>query len=128
MKNLTKTQILNINKLHAWDSTNFHGNRKTYKGFPVELAKKIITKRYIREISRFKVESKQSNLVLAKDIIKRAIDTKGTNYFKILIEGNTGIYLASPEYLHSDYNKSRLFDKNEKTLKIMEIVNKIIAK
>lgn len=49
-----------------------------------------------------------------------------TNYHKIMIEGHTGIYLAHPEYLHRDYNKHRLFDKTEETLRLMKFFNEEI--
>lgn len=128
MKNLTQKQIQDIDQLQAWDSTNFHGNRKKYKGFPVEMAREIITKRYIKALNNFKIQTKENDYALIKKIIQRGKETKNTNYFKVLIEGNTGIYLASPDYMHADYNKSRLFDKNEKTLKIMQLANNILSK
>ena len=59
-------------------------------------------------------------------LLENSINNKNTGYFKKMIEGNTGIYYASPVHLHSDYNKTRVFDKSELTLKIMEVFNKLI--
>jgi hypothetical protein len=61
-----------------------------------------------------------------KQVILMAQQTKGTNYFKTLIEGNTGIYFAHPYYGHSDYNKGRIFDKTPETLRLMAIFNRIV--
>jgi hypothetical protein len=49
-------------------------------------------------------------------------------YSKVLIEGNTNIYWASPVYQHSDYNKSIAIAKSEVSLKIMDLVNSYISK
>lgn len=51
-----------------------------------------------------------------------------SNYSKILIEGNSNIYWASPVYGHSDYNKSIAISKNENTLKLMQLVNCFLNK
>jgi hypothetical protein len=50
---------------------------------------------------------------IVDECIKLSRKTYGTTYFKVLIYGNTGVYYASPIYLHQDYNKTRLFDINE---------------
>jgi len=57
-----------------------------------------------------------------------SLECANTNYFKVLIEGNTGIYYASAAYGHSDYNKSRVFNKTPETLKLMQIFNLIVNK
>ena len=46
---------------------------------------------------------------------------------KRYIEGNKNIYYAHPEYGHEDYNKSIAFPKNTKTLRLMYLVNTILA-
>jgi hypothetical protein len=45
------------------------------------------------------------------------------NVSQKLIVGNNNIYYTAPAYGHQDYNKSRIFTKNEKTLKLMDIFN-----
>ena len=104
---------------------------------PIDLYKKIITKKYNREIGnvivrgiliyscQFKTK-KETNTQIFRDCLQWSLKCKGTNYFKIMIEGTTGIYYASPLYGHDDYNKSRLFDKNDKTLKLMQMFNNIV--
>ena len=73
-----------------------------------------------------KVTENQKELV--SDLIEQSLNCKGTNYFKILIEGHTGIYYASAIYKHSDYNKTRIFDKNSETLKLMNWFNAEVTK
>tara|TARA_R110000868_G_scaffold124759_2_gene329608 strand:+ start:1025 stop:1420 length:396 start_codon:yes stop_codon:yes gene_type:complete len=127
MKNLNQKQIELIKSLRVWSSTNFHGNTKRVNGVPVRLIKEIITKKCNRELAKIDY-SKKSDAELVRELIGRNKAYKNTPYQKIMIEGNTGIYLASPVHLHSDYNKSRLFDKSEKTLKLMGIYNSVITK
>ena len=50
-----------------------------------------------------------------------------TIYAKILIEGNTNIYWASPVYGHSDYNKSVAFENNGVNRKVAQLINKYLA-
>lgn len=127
MKTLTKEQIEQVKKLNSWSRTNFHGNTKKVGSLSVNLLKEIVSKKIKREVAKFDT-SKKSQIQIVRSLINQSLKTKGTNYFKIMIEGSTGIYLASPVYLHSDYNKCRLFDKNEKTLKLMDLFNSIVNK
>lgn len=58
------------------------------------------------------IHSKQVRAILfAKEQVKDG--SIKTNYAKVLIEGNSNIYWAHPNYGHSDYNKSRAFENNE---------------
>jgi len=125
MINLTKKQIEEVKKLQSCSNTSFHGNRKKINGVPVKLIKEIVEKKRQREKGRATTISIESRV---KKLLAWSLECKGTNYYKILIEGNTGIYYASPVYLHADYNKKRVFDKNEKTLKLMNLFNKILSK
>jgi len=127
MKNLTSKQIETIKGLQPWTNTRFHGNRKQLSGVQVSEIKTIIEKKVKRQLNKCSSES-QTPIQLTLNIIKSAQSSKGTNYFKIMIEGNTGIYLAHPEYKHQDYNKSRLFDKTPQNLKLMDLFNKIVSK
>lgn len=70
------------------------------------------------------MKATKKQLQLTNECIKWSKETIGTNYFKVMIEGNTGIYYCSPIYLHHDYNKTRLFDKTKATLKLMDLFNK----
>ena len=60
------------------------------------------------------------------ELLKLSADRKGTNYYKVLIEGHTGIYYAHPVYQHSDYNKTRIWDKTPYYLRVMSIFNDLI--
>ena len=62
-----------------------------------------------------------------ESLIESSIRAKGTPYFKIMIDGNTGIYYASPVYRHSDYNKTRVFDKTPETLLLMQEFNRVVC-
>jgi hypothetical protein len=56
-------------------------------------------------------------------ILRRMRDAKGTGYFKKLIPGHTKIYLASPVFGHSDYNKTAIMELNADSLRFMEEFN-----
>lgn len=131
MKNLSEKQIKTVKAITYQDSLIIHGNRKSFNGLAVEHYKTIVLKkkqRWVRKNNSFVPWFKQSIYTQLKKLITMSLNSKGTSYFKILIEGNTGIYYASAVYGHRDYNKSRIYDKNEKTLKLMELFNSIVKK
>lgn len=128
MKNLTSKQIEVVKQLQVWTSTNFHGNRKQYHGLPVEFVKEIVAKKLRRWSLLHGQQIKESTVSKCRRIANECIRSKDTGYFKILIEGNSNIYLASPIYKHSDYNKSIVMANNEQNRKLMAIVNNILLK
>lgn len=127
MKNLTAKQIAQVKEIKTWTSTKFHGNAKKVGALSVNDLKAIVAKKVSREVAKID-NSKKSNVQTVRELIKWSLETKGTGYFKVLIEGNTGIYYASPVYGHSDYNKSRVFEKNAETLKLMKLFNAVVSK
>ena len=127
MKNLSAKQIAQVKEIKTWTSTKFHGNTKKVGSLLVTDLKAIVAKKVSRELAKIDT-SKNSNVQKVRELLQWSIQTKGTGYFKVLIEGNTGIYYASPVYGHSDYNKSRVFEKNAENLKLMQLFNSIINK
>lgn len=122
--NLTTQQIQAIKLIQPWYNTEFHGNKTHVDGIPVELHISIVEKKRLRD--RLKNASgKKSDIQLVRELLTSSKQYQGTPYAKIMIEGNTGIYYASPAHLHSDYNKTRLFDKTPETLRLMDIFNKL---
>lgn len=127
MVSLTPKQIEQIKSLNAYSPTRFHGNKKKVGELPIELYKSIIEKKRIRQeklhtqIGATIYSWLRANIFYYKTV-------KNSPYSKVLIEGNTGIYLASAWYGHNDYNKCRVFYKNEQTLKLMKIFNSLINK
>lgn len=112
------------------------GRRRKHKNICIKLAREIVMKKRQRaglELSKgvksWALCPKIKELQKYKKVKKLLKDSKeniNTPYFKTLIVGNTGIYYASPVYGHSDYNKTRVFDKTEKTLKIASIFNRML--
>lgn len=125
---MTQSQIKTIKGIKPWQSSNFHGNRKTIGGIPISMYREILEKRRDRELSKISSIGKESHMERVRKLLHLSMERIGTPYFKVMIEGNSGIYYASPTYMHDDYNKCRLFDKTEKTLKIMQVFNSILAK
>lgn len=125
MKPTTK-QIEQIKSINAYSTTRFHGNKKKVGTLNIKEYLKIVEIKMQREM--IKCNEVFTNIQLIKQLIKDSVNYVGTPYRKIMLEGNTGIYFASPDYLHQDFNKTRLFDKNETTLKLMNIYNALAAK
>ena len=127
MQNLNKRQIAQVKNINAWTITRFHGNTKKVGSLLLSDLKDIVDKKILRERLKFDFP-KKTNAQIVRSLISQSFAAKGTNYFKVLIEGNTSIYYASAVYGHRDYNKCRVFPKNESTLKLMQIFNKIVNK
>jgi hypothetical protein len=127
MRNLTKKQIQEIKYITFYSPTNFHGNTKKIGTLNKKDYLDIVEKKWVRHQKRFDF-SIEKPIQLTKRLIKKSLESKGTTYFKIMIEGNKNIYYASPVYMHNDYNKNILFAKNEQTLKLMHLFNKIVNK
>lgn len=82
---------------------------------------------YVIKINKF-YRLNESTISRIRREMNEQIKWGYSSYSKILIEGNTNIYWASPVYLHSDYNKSRAMENTPENRKIMELVNKMLAK
>jgi len=127
MRNLTKIQIQEIKEITFFSPTSFHGNTKKIGSLNKKDYLDIVEKKWVRHQNKFYF-SIEKPIKLTKRLMKKSLESKGTTYFKIMIEGNKNIYYASPVYMHSDYNKSLVFPKNEQTLKLMHLFNKIVYK
>jgi len=55
-----------------------------------------------------------------------SVECKGTNYYKVFILGNTGIYYAHPIYGHADYNKTRVCNITPYTKRLMNYFNNLL--
>ena len=100
MAKLSNTQIQQIKLLTPWTSTKFHGNRKLFNYLPVDFVKEIVAKKALRQLHKLDISNK-SYASKVKDLINQSKSAKDTPYFKVLIEGNSGIYYASPKYGHN---------------------------
>ena len=127
MKKLTKKQIAVIKNIShpKFEERSFHGNTKKINGIPVNDWVKIIEKKIERE-QRKNHLPKPSILQKFKMMVEISKKNKNTNYQKTLIEGKTSIYFASPISKHADYNKTFFCEKNEKTVKLIGIFNKMV--
>ena len=128
MKHFTQKQIEQAKKINAFDwIIKYHGNKKKVDNLLVTELKSISKKKYERGMRNLDFTTLPP-VKKTKEYLIQAKKYKNTPYFKIMIEGNTNIYFASPIFLHNDYNKSIVFPKNEKTLKLMQLFNKIVNK
>ena len=125
-------QIKAINQenlvIHAFKAAILHGNRKKVEHLSVENYKAIVKKKKDREKRKFSSSKEESILKKFNSLLKFSKDNEGTAYQKILIEGNKNIYYASPAYGHADYNKSIFWEKNEKTVKLIGLFERLLTK
>ncbi len=133
MKNATAKQIEQIKNIKPFLAPRyFHGNTKKVGYLTLAEYMDILTKKHCRERERVLNQWNGSDIfgpahVVAR-MVKHSTHREQSTHNKVMIEGNTGIYLASPVFLHKDYNKTRIFDKNEKTLRLMNIFNSLTNK
>ncbi len=127
MKNPTPQQIEQIKTLTFYTRTKYHGNTKKVGVLPVNQLIQIVQKKAQREYSRIDTRN-MLKFEGVRRLISQSLSSKNTPYFKIMIEGDTGIYYASPIHQHRDYNKTRLFDKSDAALKVMAAFNKLVTK
>lgn len=127
MRNLSPKQIEQVKLITCFTTTKYHGNVKKIGSLSLIDIKAIVAKKQRRSRDYYPYD-KKLKLSLVRYLLNWSQETKGTNYFKIMIEGNNNIYYAHPEYGHRDYNKSRLFEKNDDNLKIMKLFNAIVLK
>lgn len=128
MKNLTTTQIKSVRALpKIYLTPRLHGNTKYVHGLPINIYLSIILKRTERSLRRSEI-GKETDVQTFRRLLMHSMDCINTSYFKLMIEGNNNIYYASPEYGHSDYNKSRIWPNNERGRKLMNLFNSLIYK
>lgn len=130
MKNLTPAQIAQVRHIKYYFITSFHGNTKKVGTLPIGVYKEIVR---IKLMRKYTYQTNAVNFRAMTDtqkvrhLLRLERETGSMYYKKILIEGDTGIYYASPVFGHKDYNKMRVFDKNEKTLKLMRVFNALVG-
>ncbi len=124
MKGFTPSQIQQAKNICSWENTKFHGNKKKVGHLTPSQFALIVEKKKARQACKRQQEIRTPERI-ARNLVKASKENEGTPYFKTMIEGSTGIYLASPEHGHKDYNKTRLFDKTERTIKIMNTYNNV---
>jgi len=128
MKNPTAKQIEALKALSGqYLTSRMHGNCKTFKGLPVNVYLEIARKRREREELRVHIDRETYGQTFRR-LLGWSIECIGSNYYKVMIEGNKNIYYASPDYGHADYNKSRIWPNNERGHKLMNLFNSILAK
>jgi hypothetical protein len=123
----TPAQVDTIKSITPFDFIGVHGNTKKIKGLPTADYKQIVNKKRER-LTRSKTAAPAvSNARKVRELIVHMKNAVNTPYFKAMIEGNTGIYLASPTHGHRDYNRSLIFDKTPHNVKLMKIYNNLFS-
>lgn len=116
-----------IFKDKEWYNRKYDGRRKEFKGISKDdfaaAVKKAIYRRFIR--SRYDY---RSDVRRAYEYIKDRCRPENGSYQKMPMYGNTYLYLCSPVYGHSDYNKARVLKikGNEKKCEfLIRVANRI---
>ena len=108
MNKITK-DFLSLLKNPHWYNEKYDGRRREFRGIDneswEEAKKKAIYRRFCRTKSYDYVVSQ---IRIAYLTVKDRSKPENGSYQKVAMYGNTWLYLCSPIYGHSDYNKSRL--------------------
>jgi hypothetical protein len=94
----------------------------------VEEYKAIILKKRLREKIKFEKTKEESILKKFNYLLKISENNANTSYQKVLVEGEKNIYYASPFYGLEDYHRSIFWEKNEKTLKLIPLFERLLTK
>lgn len=129
MKKITE-DFLSLLKNPYWFNKKFDGRKKEFRGIDkkewFDAQKKAIRRRYVRTTSK---DYEVSKLRQAYNAIKEWSKPEHGNYQKIAMYGHTYLYLCSPIYGHSDYNKHRILEikGHEKECEWLMNVSKRVA-
>lgn len=108
MNKITK-DFLSLLKRQNWYNEKYDGRRREFRGIDKEsweeAKKKAIYRRFCRTKSYDYVVSQ---IRIAYLTVKDRSKPEHGSYQKVAMYGYTWLYLCSPIYGHSDYNKSRL--------------------
>jgi len=116
---------------HWWDK-RYDGRKKEFRCLPLnrkqffDAQTKAIHRRYIRTTSDDYAVSRLRQAYLS---VKEWAKPEHGSYQKVVMYGHTWMYLCSPIFGHSDYNKSRLIpiEGNQKKCEFLIKVSKRIA-
>ena len=126
----TKAASTNLFKLAAdcgmsvFDLTDF-AEEKISKKCARNLMRAYLSRKHDKEILRAKCEATTTTVADIIRVVRKSLvefKTNPSNYSKVAILGNTGVYLASPVYRHEDYNKVRIADIAELPAKVVDII------
>ena len=106
MKKVTK-EFLAFLKSPRWYDAKFDGRKKEFRGIDRKEWCEAINKAFHRRFVRMKPERyATSDLRKAYNCIKEWSKPEHGRYQKVAMYGHTWLYLCSPIYGHSDYNKA----------------------
>lgn len=110
MKTITK-DFLTLFQNPNWFNLKYDGRKKMFRGISKDewyvAQQKAIRRRYFRTTSADYVVS---NLRKAYLSINEWSKPEHGSYQKVAMYGHTWLYLCSPIFGHSDYNKSRILE------------------
>ena len=108
MKKITKG-FLSLLQKPEWYFMKYDGRRREFRGIKKESWKEATQKAMHRRLVRSLEDNcAVSQLRKAYNAVKECAKPEHGRYQKVAMYGYTWLYLCSPIYGHSDYNKSRL--------------------
>ena len=113
-----------IYKKERWMFERFDGRKKLFRGITKEEFAAAKARCFKRWGGSSELKEKCAILETV-EFLKKYVNT---NYEKIIIEGNKHLYIASPIFLHSDYNKGIFAENTPKNRRKAELINKLLEK
>lgn len=113
-------------KIKGWEYMNFDGRKKIFRGMTrTEFADaKDMHFAHIRARYGSAPEGRCESLETV-NFLRQFV---GTNYEKIIIEGNKHLYIASPIFLHSNYNKIIFSENTPANKRKANLINRLLSK
>lgn len=114
-----------IFKKKDWCYTKFDGRKKIFRGMTKAEFAAAKDKYFAHKCARYVSLTGKCYAIEKVESLKRYV---GTPYEKVIIEGNKHLYIASPIYGHSDYNKTIFADNTPRNRRKAALVNKLLEK
>lgn len=118
-----------IFKKENWFNMKYDGRRREFRRISRQEFNAAKEKAIYRRFFRVPYEAK-SLLRRCYEAVSEWAKPEHGNYQKVVMYGNTWLYLCSPIFGHKDYNKSRLMpiEGNEKECEFLMSVSKRVSK
>lgn len=115
-----------VYKIKDWAWLNFDRRKKIFRGITREEFLQAKDRHFAHLRKNCGVEQiTRCNTLRVLDILLNRV---GSSYEKVIIEGNKHLYIASPIYLHADYNKSIFAKNTPENRRKAELINKLLGK
>ncbi len=106
-----------------WCYIKFDGRKKIFRGMTKAEFSAAKDRHFAHQRARY---GSLAGKCYALEIVESLKRYAGTRYEKIIIEGSEHLYIASPLYRHTDYNKGIFTPNTDRNRRKAELINRIL--